>query len=268
MCITFIHNASDVPESDYRLIIASNRDELYDRPTCHLAPWKEDPAVVGGRDLEAGCDGGTWLAICPLRKKIGFLLNLPTTKKTNAKTRGKLVADFVKCDETADEYIEIMKSYAAECNHFNFVAVDLGAKPTVLTYNNLNGDVKSCDETEFGISNSLPDTPLKKVEAGKDKMKEICRQYAKIEEKAALVDKLVELLKSREQHLPDPLLQHRPKEFSSIFVALPEIRYGTRTHTVILITKTGHVDVIEITLQEPVDADDPQWARTEMQFDL
>lgn len=42
---------------------------------------------VSGRDLEQGCNGGTWMAISPKRNRIGALLNLPRIKNPNAKSK-------------------------------------------------------------------------------------------------------------------------------------------------------------------------------------
>lgn len=48
MCILFLYNGANDVNSDYSLILASNRDEYYDRPTQNMAPWSEDPCVIGG----------------------------------------------------------------------------------------------------------------------------------------------------------------------------------------------------------------------------
>lgn len=48
MCILFIFNGNG-QDSDYKFILASNRDEYYDRPASSAAPWLEDPLVVGGK---------------------------------------------------------------------------------------------------------------------------------------------------------------------------------------------------------------------------
>lgn len=45
---------------DYRLVVAANRDEHYDRPSAPPALLNVDPAIVAGRDLRAG---GTWLGV-------------------------------------------------------------------------------------------------------------------------------------------------------------------------------------------------------------
>ena len=47
----------------FPLVLASNRDEFFDRPTARLAWWTPQgggPDILGGRDLQAG---GTWLGL-------------------------------------------------------------------------------------------------------------------------------------------------------------------------------------------------------------
>lgn len=42
----------------------------------------------------------------------------------------------------------------------------------------------------------------------------------------------------------------------------------SRTHTIILVTKTGYMDVIEQTMQAPIDSNNPLWKKSEYQFEL
>lgn len=49
MCILFIYDGSGDAQSDYSLILISNRDEYYDRPTQNMTIWSEDPVIVGGK---------------------------------------------------------------------------------------------------------------------------------------------------------------------------------------------------------------------------
>ncbi|XP_045503373.1 transport and Golgi organization protein 2 isoform X2 [Colias croceus] len=206
MCIIFIYNAFDDQESDYSLIIATNRDEYYDRPSINMSSWKEYPHVYGGRDMEAECQG-TW-----------------------------------------------------------------NNEPLIQTYNNATNKLEKYNEACVGFSNSLPNNPLKKVEEGKKKMKDICEDHKKLENKAMLIEKLIDLLKWEERHLPDQVLQNRkPNDyhwFSSVFVTIPPVRYGTRTHTLLLVTKSGQVDLIEIYLQSPIDLSKPEWKRSDFQFNI
>ncbi|MFA7555975.1 MAG: NRDE family protein, partial [Spongiibacteraceae bacterium] len=46
--------------ADYPLIVAANRDELYERPTQAAHFWEQYPGLFAGRDLRAG---GTWMGI-------------------------------------------------------------------------------------------------------------------------------------------------------------------------------------------------------------
>ena len=43
----------------YKLIMAANRDEYFNRPTITAKFWKDKTGVFGGRDSKAG---GSWLA--------------------------------------------------------------------------------------------------------------------------------------------------------------------------------------------------------------
>lgn len=47
MCILFISSVQHKNEG-YRLIIASNRDEDYNRPTLPANYWYEDQNIIGG----------------------------------------------------------------------------------------------------------------------------------------------------------------------------------------------------------------------------
>ena len=78
----------------FPLVIASNRDEYFKRPTARLAWWTPHaaaPAILGGRDLEAG---GTWLGLTA-QGRLGLLTNvrggLPTDPQ--APSRGRIVPE-------------------------------------------------------------------------------------------------------------------------------------------------------------------------------
>lgn len=57
MCILFIYVNSghggdgDPVLGEYRLVLASNRDEYYARPAKIAGPWDESPHVIGGKFL-------------------------------------------------------------------------------------------------------------------------------------------------------------------------------------------------------------------------
>ncbi|KAJ8712749.1 hypothetical protein PYW08_008053 [Mythimna loreyi] len=272
MCILFMFNGTHDAKSDYSLVLISNRDEYYNRATENMAPWKEDPNVIGGRDLEVN-EGGTWLAVAPTRKKLGVLLNLAGTNNSAAKSRGKIVAEYVKSEKPITCYIQQIKNYTKDCNDFIFVSVEFrSAGPTITSYSNANDELNTHKEAYVGFGNSLPEEPLKKVDAGRIKLMQILTTFNKVSMQEELLEKLIELLKSDERHLPDHTLEtKRPnlyKELSSIFVCIPKGNYGTRTHTIVLVTKTGHMKIIEITQEVPIDPRMPKWTRSEFEYDM
>ncbi|XP_061722730.1 transport and Golgi organization protein 2 isoform X2 [Cydia pomonella] len=270
MCILFSYCGDNVAESDYQLILAENRDEYYDRSALNMCLWN-DSNVVAGRDLGAPDGDGTWLAVSPQRRKLGVLLNLPYSKRADAKSRGRLVTDYVQCGLSIEEYIKTKENYVKETNEFVLVTYEFGNNTKVNTYTNSTNQLHTWEYTCLGFSNSLPEKPLTKAVAGKRALYDICSRLNKVAQKQQLVEELLTLLKSKEQHLPDQELQNRTpmyQQLSSIFVTIPEVRYGTRTHTIVLLTKTGHLDIIEVSLQNPVDLQSPNWKKEEFQIGL
>lgn len=49
MCILFLELCDNPQPGGYRLILASNRDEHYRRPTDNAHLWQEAPNVIGGK---------------------------------------------------------------------------------------------------------------------------------------------------------------------------------------------------------------------------
>lgn len=118
----------------------------------------------------------------------------------------------------------------------------------------------------LGFSNSNWNTPLQKVEHGKALFKEIVQNSPTKEE---LVSNLINLLKDSTKFDDDQELKrrigHYPDytQYSSIYVDVPAIKYGSRTKTVILIDKDNHMDFFEESVQE-----DGTWAKTHIQRHL
>jgi len=251
----FIHTGGSAV-GGYRLILATNRDENYARPAAKAAPWKEDPTVIGGRDMEPGREGGTWLAACPTRRRVAALLNLPNeTPQENARGRGSIVSNFVLGNDSTEKYLEEFHQNGHKYTPFNMITVDIkDTSSTVYQYSNFDDRTRIYENSGvLGFSNSSPEVPLKKVLAGKLKFQEIVnRCTSKDGSKEMLVDELKTLLQCKEQHLPDAELARRvheaPNALAAIFVHLPGKSYGTRTHTIILVDAEGNFDFYEWTM--------------------
>jgi hypothetical protein len=79
---------------DCPVIVAANREELFDRPATPPEPWPAEPRFVAGRDLRAG---GTWLGV----NEHGVLVavtNRPKAMPTPAsRSRGLICRDLLAC---------------------------------------------------------------------------------------------------------------------------------------------------------------------------
>lgn len=129
MCILFFILNKFPKANEYKLILAANRDEYYARPAAIAARWKEYEWVIGGRDLEPGREGGSWLALSTKDRifKFGALLNIsgePIDK--DALNRGNLVADYVKNSLSNAEYCQSLVETGKKFNAFNLITIEIG----------------------------------------------------------------------------------------------------------------------------------------------
>lgn len=88
--------------AQYPLVIASNRDEFYARPTAPLAEWttQEGHTIYSGRDLK---DGGTWLGFAQ-SGRFAMLTNVRNPAApvpATARSRGTLVMDWLTSSHDA-----------------------------------------------------------------------------------------------------------------------------------------------------------------------
>jgi uncharacterized protein with NRDE domain len=230
MCLIFL---SLNQHPTYKLIIAANRDEFYSRKTAPADFWKDQPEVVGGRDLEAN---GTWMAMNK-NGRISLVTNYrdPASINPKAPSRGQLVANYLINHETPSNYLKSLEPTAKEYNGFNLL---VGSPDELWYLSNYKDGIQKLDTGVYGLSNHLLDTPWPKVERGKSKFREaISAQEIK-------PDSLFDILYD-EQKPPDNLLPEtgvgieRERGLSSMFIKMKG--YGTRCSTVVLVDKKNCV---------------------------
>ncbi len=109
----------------HRLVLAGNRDEMHDRPTAPLAPWKEaDGRWLAGRDLECG---GTWLGVTRDGRRAGVVTNVrDPAADQERQSRGLLVLDFLRAAEgvTCRAHAAALVARAADYRPFNLLLFD------------------------------------------------------------------------------------------------------------------------------------------------
>jgi uncharacterized protein with NRDE domain len=216
---------------DYRLILAANRDEFYDRPTSPLAFWDDSPAVLAGRDLKGK---GTWLGITK-NGRIAAITNFrePALVKSNAPSRGLLVSDYLTGTKTPKTYLKHIKTIGYRYNGFNLL---LGDSEGLYYYSNKADKIKELKPGLYGLSNHLLDTPWPKVEKGKAFFKNILSK-----EKRINTEDIFSLLADRtfapDDRLPDTGIGLKWEQIlSSLFITSDT--YGTRSSSIVLIDQS------------------------------
>jgi len=230
MCLIFL---SVKNHPTYKLIIAANRDEFYNRKTAPAHFWEDHPNIVGGRDLEAS---GTWMAMNK-NGKISLVTNYrdPANINPKAPSRGQLVSDFLVNANSPKEYLTGLSQRASHYNGFNL----LMGNPDELWYlSNYRKGIQKLEPGVYGLSNHLLDTPWPKVQRGKEKFGKTIGDS--VIEPDTLFDLLYDEQLAEDQVLPNTGIGlDRERALSSMFIKTDG--YGTRCSTVILVSQDNQV---------------------------
>jgi uncharacterized protein with NRDE domain len=228
----------------YPLVVAANRDEFFARRTASADFWDDAPEVLAGRDLEGG---GTWMGIARGGPDYRFaaLTNFrdPARQRSDAPSRGALVADFLRGSSGIDDYLAALAPRAGDYNGFNLL---LGDGARLVWFSNVAGQAAELAPGVYGVSNHLLDSPWPKVVAGKAAL---ATAMDALPDQAPLFD----LLRDDGVH-PDAALPRTgvslewERLLSSAFVRAPG--YGTRSSTVLSVDGAGRTDFTEQTWLE------------------
>jgi uncharacterized protein with NRDE domain len=226
------------------LIAAANRDEFYDRPATPAGAWPEHPQVFAGRDLQGG---GSWMGITqdgPRGPKFAAVTNIrgPQERRTDAPTRGALVADYLAGDLSASEYIERIADGADAYNGFNLV---LGDRETLYWFSNRGAaderNGKALEPGIYGISNGLLDAPWPKVVRTKAQFASLLCQGAPED---AYFEMLADTTCAPDLRLPDTgIAIDLERVLSAVCIDTPG--YGTRTSTVVKLYAAARAELHE-----------------------
>jgi uncharacterized protein with NRDE domain len=227
------------PHSATPLLLLSNRDEFYARSAEPLHWWNStasQPLVLAGKDLQAG---GTWLGVSR-SGRLAALTNYrtPEPTRTDAPSRGELVAGFLQEDMPADAFMRQLAQNAAQYNPFNLLVFD---SKQLLGLESRSARVLKMEPGIGAVSNANFHTPWPKVTR---LAKGLELQVAQGHSDAA---RLLPLLHDRHlaadtdlPHTGVPLALERL--LSATFITSAE--YGTRACSVVAI-HTTHVDFTE-----------------------
>lgn len=212
------------PQSETPLLLLSNRDEFYARPTQALH-WWEGERVLAGKDLQAG---GTWLGVAA-GGRLAALTNfrLPETDPRPRPSRGALSSHFLQSDTDARSYLQALADEADRYNPFNLLLWD---GHTLLGLESRHRHIREIAPGIGAVSNAGFDTPWPKLQRLKAGLGQC------IAAGRTGVQDLLLLLQNHETasdadlpHTGVPLDVERM--LSSIFIASPA--YGTRASSIV-----------------------------------
>ncbi|MCP4746301.1 MAG: NRDE family protein [Desulfobacteraceae bacterium] len=224
----------------YRLILAANRDEFYERKAARLDYWPDMPNILAGRDLKAA---GTWLGI-DRQGRWAAVTNYrdPGHVVANALSRGNLVVNYLSSNLAPDTFLYDLKSNCRRYNGFNLLA---GGCESLAWFSNRADQIRILQPGLYGLSNRLLDDPWPKVLTGKKGLKqaiasgnEICASQ--------LLPILTNDTQVEKRHLPDTGIGiELEKILSPLFITSKY--YGTRCSSVLTITYSNEVEFTEYT---------------------
>jgi len=175
------------PIHRYSLIIASNRDEMFARPSLPSKFSTEAKDILAGWDATPGRVGGTWLGLSLEKTKIGALVNIPQRNPTGWRGRGNLVVDFLKTPSVIEDYVKekgLSGKKGEEYPGFQLITLEgskseteeLASTTSTIPINwrlhyvsnrcssfSASNDPQSSDRDVLVFSNSPADAPLMKV---------------------------------------------------------------------------------------------------------
>lgn len=224
--------------ADLPLVVAANRDEWRDRPAQPAQWWTDRPGVLAGRDLKAG---GTWLGISR-EGRFAAVTNFrdPSDRRSTARSRGELVADFLAGTLDADAYVAQVALRAHEYNAFNLLLADTA---TLWYFGSREGPPRPVAPGVHALSNHVLDEPWPKVIHARRAMEAALREA---DPAPQLFRMLSDATLARDEHLPRtgvPLDWER--RLSPALITGED--YGTRNSTVVVRTANGQAMLQEWT---------------------
>ncbi|WHY88939.1 NRDE family protein [Neobacillus novalis] len=214
----------------YKLIVAANRDEFYQRPTAPIHYWAESPEILAGRDLEKM---GTWMGVTA-KGRFAALTNYrnPQELTEGKRSRGELVAEALKHKGNVKDYLQGLVKNNHDYPGYNLLAGDANE---LFYYSNIGQMLQKIEPGIHGVSNHQLNTEWPKVKLGREGLSEILT--GKQED---LTDKLFELLQHSDP-APDGILPSTgvslewERMLSPLFIKSEH--YGTRSSTVLLMSE-------------------------------
>lgn len=212
---------------DYRLVIAANRDEFYQRPSKALHHWPDQP-ILAGRDQQAG---GTWLGLNS-QGHFSALTNFrepDTQAKNSMPSRGLLTQNFLSQQTSAEDYWHNVQLQAQQYAGFNLLLAD---QHGLACFSNRSQQSGYLSAGIYGLSNATLNANWPKISQGKQALKAVLQQPPEYWPEA-LFTLLRDSNQPEDAQLPDTGVG---LELERLLAPrfIQSANYGTRTSSVLL----------------------------------
>ena len=222
-------------------LLLGNRDEFHGRATLAAAPWTDAPDIVGGRDAEAG---GSWLAL-HRGGRFAAVTNVRNgTPPRGARSRGALVAEFVRGDVAPIDYAGRVAAERDQYGPFNLIVGNRSAAAGASSTSPQAWDYRPGVHV---LSNGAPGSDWPKVRRLRERFDALLqtgivgndrepRDALKPESRAtraekALLDLLADTVSAPDADLPQTGVGlELERRLAPIFIVGPQ--YGTRASTI------------------------------------
>jgi uncharacterized protein with NRDE domain len=228
----------------YRLVLAANRDEYRDRPTAPAGFWDDAPAVVAGRDLQAG---GTWLGLT-VSDRFAAVTNYrdPRQQVMDPPSRGKLVADFLQ--DEASTVTGLTGSLMRRGDAFDGFNLLYGSTGELYYFTNRGGSSGPVPPGVHSLSNHLLDSSWPKQRAARERLAALlARDLIDLDD---LLRIMLDPSPFADHLLPDTGVGPDLERFLSPILICGE-RYATRSTTVLTVSVTGETHLRELCHDPP-----------------
>ncbi len=135
---------------DLPLVLLSNRDEFFHRPTLPLYHWQNSP-ILAGQDQLAG---GTWLGINTVNGRWAVILNYREVRQKKpvfSTSRGQLVQQFLLSEKQPVDFARNIK--LKEYDGFNMI---IGNHLQAVMFNNKGFPIQPLANGLYVLSNGQP----------------------------------------------------------------------------------------------------------------
>ncbi|MGP6140612.1 NRDE family protein [Jeotgalibaca sp. A127] len=223
----------------YKLILAANRDESYNRPTVGADYWPEYPSLLAGKDLEAN---GTWFGITK-QGKVAAITNCHgeefTEPEKNKQSRGQILIDYLSKNQDPVKFIKQLIATKDDYQPFNVL---LGSVDILYHYNSKDNHYTKLDAGTHSLSNATLNTPWPKVNNTRQQLDIIIQtDHDYIQD---LFTMMMDQTPAPDSELPEaPLPLEIRRKASANFIKTEH--FGTKSTTLLLVDWHNNVTYIE-----------------------